>query len=251
MAVKKDGIQTLPFTPQIRVLAWNPETGESEERSWEGEPQQIESKYNEIIASAPSNNRLQSVVYENRKGRAVVREVWGRDGTQGGGLGLTQFEELVGVEVARDIWGAPDFRPGGALALTDDEVTEVLLAVEERLQENEIENFADWTPAQKELRYQLSHGSSTYIDHAFIFRRTVQSSGSSVVNASMNNIGRVVDEPVASSRMLQLINLLPAGEWLYKPPQVSLASGGVYKVDREWLWAKQHSIVYGGSFKRP
>lgn len=158
------------------------------------------------------------------------------DGPQANPDGIV--EEIYGVDVVKDVETAPLFEdvPG-------DQMIAVIKRVEDGLGVSD--NFSN----KQALLYQmLAHGQTSYFETAFVYRRSVYKATSETVGVSFTGINRVVNTPPElSTRMQLLIDALPAGEWLYKPPQAAYVGQGKYHLTQEWIWAEKHSVIYGGS----
>jgi hypothetical protein len=105
-----------------------------------------------------------------------------------------------------------------------------------------------WTDLQKQLHYHLVHGTVSYYETNFILRRSTTSARTQEVRASFDGINTVVTPPTLSVGMTQLLNSLPEGEWLKKPPQAQYLGRGRWQVDQSWHWAPKWSKIYGGTW---
>ena len=208
-------------------------------------------------------------------------------GTAGYPNDVTVMEELYAIDVLKDMSTAPYFsetlttangfpahmvaaQDAGTkgLPLTDNQVAFVRDVSSRNMSEDAITAhssdtgnastyaWANWTIGMKELRYHLIRGADTYFETGFVFRRGQHGVQRSQVQASFDGINAIAKDaagdalpvPTFSSQMGDLIESLPAGEWLYKPPQAEHMGGGRWRVTQEWHYAKKWSIVYGGTW---
>ena len=239
MSASKIGEQALPADPQNETLEWVYGAGETRQIEFQGERSDVLAKYENL----KTENGVRQVTFSNATGRTRVIARFAREDIDGGtGDGVTIIEELLGLDVIRAIHSAPDFA-----ALADDDIAEVLLAAESRLKEADIEGYAAWVAAKKELRWQILHGQESYYETAFVLRIKKQGVRSSALQGVFADINQVVAVPGLSAGMTELVGTLPAGEWLYKPPQVEYAGRGIWSVSSEYWWAAKWSKVYGGT----
>ena len=263
MTVKKTPNTTdITLEPPIRALNYAVGIGETEEREWSEDRALLLEKYEqlktEIEAGNPDRGNIVSLQYgySAGRGRLVVRYERSDPNNNPALDGSRLVEELYAVDVLRDVRAAPYWATGGDGAITDDNIAVVTAAVEKSYTESEIDAnldvaWASWTDAMKDLRWHMMRGQDSYFETAFILRRSAYGVYTNSIKAIFTNINRVVDAPTFQSKMDELIDELPPGEWLYKPPQAQQLGNGVWRVSNEWHWAKQWSVVYGGTLKRP
>jgi hypothetical protein len=235
------GKNGLPIEPNGETLEWVRGVGETRSFERTGKNTDIKDEY-EALKSDLDVNQL---TYNNREGRCTLVARFVRNDVDGGsGDRVTLIEELLGIDIVRNIYAAPLFA-----ALDDDELAAVLLAVENRQQDADIEDFAGWNDTQKELRWQMLHGQESYFETAFVLRVRKQGARTSALQGVFTGINTVRPLPTLSAGMTALTGTLPAGEWLYKPPQITYVQRGIWNVDSEWHWAVKWSVVYGGTMK--
>jgi hypothetical protein len=239
MSAAKIGVSALPADPQTEILEWVYGTGETRQIEYQGERSDVLAKYEEL----KTETGIRQANYTNANGRSRVIARFAReDIDSGSGDGVTIIEELLGLDVVRAIHAAPAFS-----ALADSDIAAVLLASESRLTDAQIDGYAAWAAAKKELRWQILHGQESYYETAFVLRIKKQGVRSSALRGVFTGINTVVAVPELSTGMTELVGTLPTGEWLYKPPQVEYAGRGVWSVSSEYHWAVKWSKVYGGT----
>jgi hypothetical protein len=187
---------------------------------------------------------VNQMTYTNREGRASLIGRFVRTDTESGGGGVTIIEELLAVTEVRELYAAPLFA-----ALADDDISDVLTAVELRLVDADIDGYALWVDEKKELRWQMLHGQTSYRETKFVLRIRKQGLRSAALKGTFDDINTVVDVPDLSAGMSELVGELPDGEWLYSPPEVEYVQKGLWSVSAEYEWAVKWSVVYGGTFK--
>ena len=289
MTAAKTPNVTLPSNPPTVIKHWAVGNGEDVTHEWAGERSEIETEYQNQKATGEGGGNIQELTMTNRQGRATLVTKFGRTGQdlEGHPSDVTVIEELYAVDVLKDISEAPYFsvllpvghplyaaQNAGAkgLPLTNDQVAWVRYCVEQNFTEAEIDlavvergvsgatfNFANWTTGMKELRWHLLHGVESYFETAFVLRRSSYGVRTSQIKASFTGINAVCKASTAGrqpipefdSRMDDLILSLPAGEWLYKPPQAEHIGRGRWRISEEWQWAEKWSIVYGGTWNLP
>ena len=230
-------------------------SGETQTQEWTGVPADIEALYQLKKTEAQAGSNISQLETVNAQGRARLVASFGRiteDAEHGNTV--TTVEELYAIDIIRDVRAAPYFCTGGTGALTDDEACVVTKAVDHKLTQAEIIvptvtiAWAAWTAGMKQLRYHMLHGQESYYETGFILRRSLQGIQTSPIKASFAAINTVVTapSPPMSSGMNQLIQSLPAGEWMYKPPQAEYLGKGRWRITQEWHYAKQWSKIYSG-----
>ena len=255
----------LPTNAPVVTKEWMVGVGENETREWSGKKSDIDDLWDEKKAEAEAGNNIAQLTYKNQKGHATLIMRLGRAGNSVAGYpeDVSLVEELYAVDVSKDIACAP-YYVGGAGDLDDDEVAFVRNVCERRLTEDEITQYAfdvgkdtlgkwaNWNNAMKSLRYHLLRGVDTFFETGFILRKTEYGVRTSVIKASFTGINRVATtDPDFESNMDDLIESLPAGEWLYRPPQAEHLGRGKWRITREWHWAEKWSIVYNGTWNGP
>jgi hypothetical protein len=231
------GTGGIPADPQSETLEYVRGVGTSQTVEWRGGKAATRAKFLELEA----NLAVAQATYSTDQGRSRVVAKFAR---QENGSDVTVVEELLGVDLVRHISAAPYFR-----VLTDSEVSAVMLATETRTADAEIEGFDTWSDLQKEMRWQMLHGQESYYETVFVLKVSKQGVRSSALRGAFAGINTVVPVPTLSAGMKDLVGTLPAGEWLYKPPQVTYVQRGIWNVSSEWHYAVQWSVVYGGTMK--
>jgi hypothetical protein len=190
-------------------------------------------------------------------GRGTLVATFSRTGNQvDQGEDVSIVEELYAVDVIKDITTCPYFSIDGT-ALDNDEVSWIKRTVDEQWSEAEINQqglqlsrpqYSAWSAAMKELHYHLMHGVTTYYETGFVMRQSLHGIRWSQMQASFTGINQVITAPVFKTDMTNLIQALPAGEWLYRPPQAGYLGKGRWRVDVEYQYAVKWSKVYGGTW---
>ncbi len=240
MSATQLGIGGLPADPQTETREFVAGVGTTITREWRGEKNAVLSKYQSLLGVVG----LREAAYSNAEGRSRVVAKFIRDVDGGGGNSVTIVEELLGVDQVRSIYAAQMFRE-----LTDNAMAAVLLATENRVADEDIDGYGDWTDVQKELRWQMLHGQESYYETTFVLRVKKQGVRSSALRGVFTGVNEIKALPQLSSGMTELVGTLPDGEWLYKPPQVQYVQRGIWSVESEWNWAPKWSVVYGGTLK--
>lgn len=255
----------LPDNAPSVTKEWSPASGEIETRSWGGTREDIGAKYEAekaLAETAGGGSDVAQLVYSNDKGRAkLIMRLTPNDPLPGFGEGVQIVEELYAVDVIKDILESPYFSitVDGAkgLPLSNDNAAFVRLASEQRWTEAQItanasiaaHQWANWDDGMKELRYHLLNGVESYYETGFVLRRSSYGIQFSAVKASFEGVNTIdTTDPGFSSPMEELILSLPDGEWLRRPPSCEFLGRGRWRVDEEWHWAQQWSVVYGGSW---
>jgi hypothetical protein len=254
----------LPTNPPTRRLRWGEDTGQQETAEWRGTREDIEAKYDELVALGVGGGGIQAVELTGVQGRCKVVATYATTDDDE----VTIIEELYAVDMLKDILNSPYFNDGGAAVLTDNEAVFVRAVSEQGLEddstgEGSIDAYVDrrelsasfkwahWTAAMKELRYHMVHGHESYLETRFILRRSKYGVQTSSINLTFDNINKVVGAPSFSTPMTSLISSLPAGEWMKKPPSASYLGRGRWRTEEEFHWADKWSVIYGGTFKKP
>lgn len=269
MSATKLGTQTLPTNAPAVTKEFTPGVGEVEVRTWRGERTDIDTKYTELKGGAAVGGDIEGNItalssgLDEGRSRLMLRIERSLE-VNAYGPNTKLVEELYAMNVIKDIRTAPYFTAGGAGAIVDDDLAWVTECIDEKYNEAEIttvgdakgkKNFAAWSAGMKELRHHMLSGVESYFETAFILRRSLFGVITSAVKASFTGINFIADgavdhqdTPVFQSAMDALIESLPEGEWLYKPPQAEHTGKGKWRITLEWHYAVKWSIVYGGSF---
>jgi len=250
----------LPPAPQIVTKEFDRQSGERINHEYTGNPVDVDAKYEAYKAASISGGDPVKVTLSNQNGRARVIAQFERTEVDPdeSGAEITIVEELIGVDVLKDVRTSSYFDD-----LSDSQVAFVTLSAESRWTDDEIDEQANerglgasyekdnWTALMKTLFYHLIHGAEGYYETAFVLRRSLYGVRKSAIDASFADINKVVAAPTLSDDMDDLVDALPAGEWLYKPPEVEYLGNKRWRAAFEWQWAERHSVVYGGTFGAP
>jgi len=242
MSAVELGSTSIADPAATKELDWVRGLGESRTFEYRGERERLEDKYNEL----KTESAARQLTYRNEEGRARLIARYTRQEETEPNDGVTIIEELYGQDLVRPVYAAPYFAE-----MTDDQMAAALAAVETRIKEADIEGFAAWTALQKQLRWQMLHGQEVYFETAFMLSVKKQGVRAVALQGVFTGINTVQALPALSVGMTDLVGTLPAGEWLYKPPQVQYAGQGIWSVESEWHWATKWSIVYGGTMAMP
>jgi hypothetical protein len=185
------------------------------------------------------NSNIAGLDYKEVNGRATLTvnydttEAWNSLSVESPSL-----QELQAVDLVRDIKCAQYFA-----TLTNDQVADVQAAWDARLPTS-----ASWIYGQKALYGHMSHGQENYIETTYEFRQTRRINSSKMLRISMANPNTVQELPDLNSAMSRLVESLPEGEWLKKPTVILNAGKHGWTVTEIYQWAKQWSVIYGGTF---
>ena len=257
MSATKTPDSPLPTNPPVTIREFTPGMGESRTEEWPlGTVEEIEAKYDTMKSEALAGNNTQSISFRNAQGRASLVARFGRSDTgEEQGDDITIIEELYAIDVIKDIAEAPYYA-----TVTDEQVAWVRYCVEQRLSNAQITSesqrlghaagmeWASWSALMKSLRYHILHGVDSFFETGFILRESNYCARSASVKASFTNINAVVTAPSLSAKINNIIDSLPSGEWLYRPPQAEHLGRGNWRVTREWQWAVKWSVMYGGTW---
>lgn len=205
--------------------------------TYSGPKAEVEALEAQLLASAAQLG-IASLSYSELNGRATLttaleRVVISSDPGDDGSV-----QELYAVDVVRDIRTAPFFS-----TMTDAQVDAVTTA-----RDNQQALDSGWTALQKALFGHLARGQDTYIDTAYEFRQTWRTTSTKQLAAASSNPNTVQPLPRLTATLKRLIDALPAGEWLKKPTIVQSNGRAGWTVTLIYQWAKEWSVIYGGSF---
>jgi len=223
-----------PYT-QKEVYDWTQETGEVRSVIQEGQASAVAANYALARSAAALGNDTASISYETARGRGILTVRYARSG-------VLTIEELYGVDVIKDVLTASYFD-----SLSDAEVA----VVRKAYVDGPLPPDAGWSAMQLTLYQHFLHGAESFYETGFVLRVSKQGVRTSALGASYANLNEVVATPTLSSAMETLVDALPAGEWLKKPPNVLNLGKGRWKVDQEYHWADRWSVVYGGTWLAP
>jgi hypothetical protein len=105
-----------------------------------------------------------------------------------------------------------------------------------------------WVAKQKALFGHLAHGQESFLETCYEFSQTFQTTSKKALKKSASNPNTVQALPALSPTMQNLVDSLPSGEWLKKPPQAQYLGRGRWQVDQSWHWAPKWSKIYGGTW---
>jgi len=235
---------------QTYSKTWTLGDGITETREWTGTRAKIDAKFLDMKATAEAGGNIRSLAYKRTNGRVTLTAAYGRDdgNTTTYPTDVTMIEELYAVDIIRDIRSAPYWTTEVATKLTDDLIADVNDAVENNYAEAEITNWGTWVDSQKQLRYHMLHGQDSYYETGFIMRQSLYGVRTSSIKAAFTDANTVVTAPVFKTSMLDLLEALPSGEWLLKPPQAEYLGHGKWRVTIEYHWAEKWSKMYGGTW---
>ena len=219
---------------------------------------EITAQYEILKSTAAAGNNTQSLSMRNSNGRATLVAKFGRTGNliAGYNADITVIEELYAIDVIKDIAEHAYY-----VSLNSEIINFIRYCVENRLSTDEITSeaarigyaagtyaWANWSDLMKSYRYHLTRGVESYFETGFVLRRSLYGVSGSFIQASFTGINTVVTAPTFSTQMSAVITALPAGEWLYRPPQAEHLGKRKWRVSLEWQWALKWSILYGGTW---
>lgn len=181
------------------------------------------------------NSGIASISSEESGGRTSITIAYERETDDIRNLGV---QELDAVDVVRDIKSAPYFA-----TLTNSQVAAVQSAWDNRQP-----LVSAWSDLQKKLYGHMSHGQESYMETAYTFRQTYQTTSTARLQIAASNPNTVQTLPTLTATLANLINALPAGEWLKKPASVQYAGRKGWTVTLSYQWAPKWSVIYGGTF---
>jgi hypothetical protein len=187
-------------------------------------------------AQAILNGDISSISTSSSNGRASITVYYERESWDMRRLGI---QELIAFDVVRDIRCAPYFEE-----LTNEQIADVMAQWDNRGGVDII----GWDDLQISLYGHLAHGQESYIETAYEFRQTFQTTSLRKLNIAAKDPNTVQDLPMLSFTIGRLIKKLPDGEWLKKPVSVQYAGKKGWTVTLVWQWAPKWSVIYGGSF---
>lgn len=231
-----DGIETKT------TKSWTPDRGEEVSTVKTGTAAALEASYQSEKTAAAFNSAISDITLDLSKGRGTLTIKNARtistapDPTTGGN------QELLSVDVARAIFLAPYFA-----AVTSKQVAQI-----RRMIDDGIDDPTGYFSTNATLCYRLfAHmvgGYESYYETAYLFRRSFRTTSSKVVRVAAGNINTVQTLPALSRTLTNLIDSLPAGEWLKRPVQCRYQGRDGWDIVEEYLWSPKWSIVYGGTF---
>lgn len=178
---------------------------------------------------------IASIAYRSANGRAAITVAYDRVDDDIRRLGVQEF---YAVDVVRDIKAAPYFA-----SLTNAQTSAVQSNWDARLGP-----VTEWTDLQKSLYGHMAHGQESYIETAYEFRQTYQTTSNKKIKAATSNPNTVQDLPALTRTLENLVDAVPAGEWLKKPTTVQYAGRKGWTVSLTYQWAPKWSVIYGGTF---
>jgi len=225
---------------ETRTRRADVERGEEKGVEYTGPVSLIEAQYEAdllLLGTDPNKTQLD---YRESRGRATYRVSNAR--TIAGGFYDPEtggLQELSAVDVPRSWMWAPYF----------DEVSTKTKAIIRRAIEDGVDDIVGIVSGEKayQLFGHLVRGDN-YYETAYIFRRTFRTNSSATLMLAASNINRVVELPRLNTRLRNLIDSLPIGEWLKRPVTCRFLGAEGWDVSDEYLWAPQWSVVYGGTF---
>lgn len=186
-------------------------------------------------AAVGINSDIASISYRSSNGRAAITVAYDRADDDIRRLGV---QELYAVDVVRDIKAAPHFK-----TLTNKQVSDVQAKWDVRGGQDEA-----WIELQKSLYGHMAHGQDSYIETAYEFRQTFQTTSNKRIRAATSNPNTVQDLPKLTRTLENLVDAVPDGEWLKKPTTVQYAGRKGWTVSLTYQWAPKWSVIYGGTF---
>jgi hypothetical protein len=225
---------------ESRTRTANIDRGEERGIEITGPMELVESIYDADLLTLGTDPDKTQLDFRTQRGRATYRISNAR--TIAGGFVDPEtggLQELVAVDVLRPWYTAPYFQSLGTA-----EIAKTRRAVEDGVED-------PVGVLSGTLSYQLfAHmiRGDNYYETAYLLRRTFRTNSNQTILLAAANINKVVDLPALSQRLQNLIDALPAGEWLKRPVQCRFLGRDGWDVSDEYLWAPQWSVVYGGTF---
>ncbi len=212
------------------LTEWSPDAGEEFTRIYTGSRSDVYAKYTAEKAVAGLSTGAASISFRHQNGRGVCVAHRAPD--------AKTVEELYAIDMIRDIRTHSYFS-----SLTNAEIVAVTQAADKYQ-----DAASGWSALQKQLHYHLVHGMDSYYEVNFVLRRAVTGARTKEVRASFADLNTVVTPPTLSADMNKLLDSLPSGEWLKKPPQATYLGRGAWQIDQSWQWAPKWSKMYGGTW---
>lgn len=256
-----DPAATIPAIPdeieQGLVRSWSREEGQTLNTEYKGKYSVLESVYDAYVQlaldGAPDIASLDLRVI-NGRASLTVRRADQQYGEPGEG---TKFnvgvDQLYPIDITKDVAAAPRYN--------DLEAT-MIVAVKKSITEGEDIESAQLTwnetvdptvpelNMMNELYKRYAHGENTYLETAYIFRRTYITSSQLRAITLLGTVNTVITQAallaVLNDQVSAIIEELPAGEWLVRTPEVEFIGKGKYHISEEYQWAEQWSDLYTG-----
>ena len=227
-----DALHGLDVTAGKMII---PGEGEQRTRVERGPTALIAARLNYWKMLAAVDTNIASIVHDDASGRAQLAISFESDPDDIARYGL---QELYGVDVVRDIKAAQYFA-----AMSNDQVAAVQAQWDDRLP-----SISTWTDLQKKLYGHMAHGQESYVETAYEFRQTFQTTSQRKIQKATSNPNTVQSLPTLSPTMKNQIDAVPTGEWLKKPTTVNYAGRRGWTVALTFQWAPKWSVIYGGTF---
>ncbi len=189
---------------------------------------------------------ITELALRTRRGRATVDIT--RANPQTGFLGsgfdpdTGGIQELRSVNIVRPIYMAPYFLGESPSDIED--IAEVRTAYDN----GETDVHPQWGNIQKILFAHLVTGYDTYYATAYEFRRSYRTNSGNVASIATQNINTVTELPALTNRLQNLIQDLPAGEWMKQAGDVVFMGRDGWDISESWLWNTKWSVAQGGTF---
>ena len=222
---------------------WTKERGLSQTITRSGPANTIESEFDIQVAFGNTNTFLTQLDLSSDRGRATYTQHFMGNNDNSPDVEEFGSQELLAIDIVRPIYAAPYFTTTAPI-INAAKIATVRNAVDGC----DTEVVAGWDAKQKELFYHLLMGRERYYETAYVFRKTYRVSTGQQVRRAASDINTVVALPDLSASMQNLIDSLPAGEWLKRPIHARDLGPDGWEVFEEYLWALQWSVVYGGTF---
>lgn len=196
----------------------------------------IETRLAYYRAQAMLSGDVASLMTSTYNGRASLTVAYEREPSDIRRLGI---QELAAFDVIRDIRCAPYFA-----SLTNKQISDVMASWDDR----DGGDVIGWDDLEFSLYGHLAHGQESYIETAYEFRQTFQTTSVRKIRKAASNPNTVQDLPVLTETLQNLVDAMPTGEWLKKPTSVTYAGRKGWTVTLVYQWAPKWSVIYGGSF---